>query len=252
MSNNQVLKKGSDGTYHLEPLDFGVPPRLNGLPITSHFVGREREIKEIERSLLPTDPQGGRRIHILHGLGGIGKTQLAIAYLRRHQETYSTILWLRGNSRDTLLQSLAAFATYARINVAQTSTVKITEHGEDIAEKANTVLRWLAIRENCRWLVVFDNVDQDYHAGSEDSQAYDIESFLPDADYGSILITTRLPHLGDLGVVTKISEVNSEHAIRILTNNSRLPQDTPGIPTFQQQSPGQSSWLTDGQIWAAL
>ncbi len=189
-------------------------------------------MEQIEHSLLQSDPQGGRKIHVLHGLGGIGKTQLAIAYARKHQEVYSAILWVNGKSKDTLLQSLAAFATYARIDDMQQSTVDRTRHGQETAEKADAVLRWLALKRNRQWLVVFDNVDRDDRAEAGDSQAYDIESFLPATDHGSILITTRLPHLGELGNATKVSRVDSQQALRILTNNSLLPQSTPASTIF--------------------
>lgn len=190
-------------------------------------------MEQIEHSLLPSDPQDGRKIHVLHGLGGIGKTQLAIAYCRKHQAIYSAILWLNGNSKDTLFQSLAAFAAYARIDGLQGSTVRATGHGQETAEKANAVRRWLALEGNCRWLVVLDNVDRDYDAEVKDPQAYDIESFLPAADQGSILITTRLPHLGAFGTATKVTRVGSEQALRILMNNSLQLQSTPGNPVFR-------------------
>ena len=190
-------------------------------------------MKQIEHSLLPFTSQGGRKIHVLYGLGGIGKTQLAIAYCRKHQAIYSAILWLNANSQDTLLQSLAAFATYAQIDGLQGSTGRTTGHGQETAEKANAVRRWLALEGNRRWLVIFDNVDRDYHTDVEDPQAYDIESFLPAADQGSILITTRLPHLGALGTATKVGRVGSEQALRILMNSSLQPQSTPGNPVFR-------------------
>ena len=209
---------------------------LTGLPVTGKFVDRDIEMGEIEGSLLPLDPRDGRKIHVLHGLGGIGKTQLAIEYCRKHQGTYSAILWLNGNSEDTLLQSLAAFAIYARIDGLQGSTIGATGHGQEIAGKANTVRRWLALKGNRQWLIVCDNVDRDYQADVEDPQAYDIESFLPAADQGSILITTRLPHLGELGTATKVRRVGSEQALRIFMNNAHLPLSTPGNPVFRYQS----------------
>ena len=215
---------------------FRVQFHLAGLPVSGNFVDRDLEMREIEDSLLPTDTPDRRKIHILHGLGGIGKTQLAIAYCRKHQETYSAILWLNGNSQDTLLQSLAAFATYARIDGLQGSTVGATGHGQEIAQKANAVRQWLALKGNRRWLVVCDNVDRDYQTDREDPQAYNIESFLPVADQGSILITTRLPHLGALGTATKVRRVGSEQALRILMNNARLPLSTPGNRVFRYQS----------------
>ena len=207
--------------------------QLTGLPVTGNFVDRDSEMEQIEHSLLTSDPQARRRIHVLHGLGGIGKTQLAIAYARKHQEVHSAIIWVNGNSKDTLLQSLAAFAAYARIDGIQQSTSDLTKHGQELVEKAETVLLWLALERNCQWLLVFDNVDRDYCAEAGDTQAYDIKSFLPAADHGSILITTRLAHLSELGNETKVSRVDSEQAHRILTNNLLLSQSTQGSTIFR-------------------
>lgn len=78
--------------------DFRVQFYLTGLPVAGNFVDRDTEMEQIEHSLLQSDPQGGRKIHVLHGLGGIGKTQLAIAYARKHQEVYSAILWVNGKT----------------------------------------------------------------------------------------------------------------------------------------------------------
>ena len=125
---------------------FRVRFHLTGLPVSGNFVDRDTEMKQIEHSLLPFTPRDGRKIHVLHGLGGIGKTQLAIAYCRKHQAIYSAILWLNGNSEDTLLQSLAAFATHAQFDGRPESAVKVAGHGQEIVEKANAVLRWLALK----------------------------------------------------------------------------------------------------------
>lgn len=54
--------------------------------------------------------------HSSLGLGSIGKTQLVIAYTLKYQERYSAVLWLKDNSKDTLLQSLTAFATYMQVS----------------------------------------------------------------------------------------------------------------------------------------
>lgn len=216
--------------------DFRVQFRLIGLPVSGNFVDRNAEMEQMERSLLPSTSRHGRKIHVLHGLGGIGKTQLAIAHARKHQDRYSAILWLNGNSKDTLLQSLARFTTYAGIDGISKSTVKIIGNGEEIEEKANAVRRWLALEGNRRWLVIFDNVDRDYHAEVEDSQAYDLESFFPATDHGSILITTRLPHLGEFGAATQVTRVDRDQALQILINNSCLPQSSPGNRILRLQS----------------
>ena len=223
--------RGLTERFALGDDSFLVPFQLTGIPVAGAFVDRDAEMKQIEHSLLPLDPHNARKIHVLYGLGGIGKTQLAIAYCRKRQKTYSAILWLNSNGKDTLLQSLAAFATHARIDSIPESRASVTGRGQETEEKAKAVRRWLALEGNRRWLVVFDNVDRDYHTEVEDAQAYNIESFFPAADHGSILITTRLPHLGLLGKSTQVSRVDSEQAFRILTENSLLPR-SPGI-TFQ-------------------
>jgi adenylylsulfate kinase-like enzyme len=71
------------------------------------FIEREREMQAIERHFLaekqavPYSPTR-RKTFLLHGLGGMGKTQLAIAFARRHQQRFSAILWLDGSSIDQL------------------------------------------------------------------------------------------------------------------------------------------------------
>lgn len=205
-----------------------MPFRLTGLPVTGNFVDRDQEMGSIEQSLLSSNARDRRRIHVLHGLGGIGKTQLAIAYARKYQERYSAILWLNGNSRDTLVQSLAAFARDTEIDGTRELTISAIGHGQELREKANAVLRWLARDGNHRWLLVFDNVDRDYQAETEDQQAYDIESFFPASDHGSVLITTRLPHLGEHGSATKVTSVDQEQGRQIVRNNVRACLSTSG------------------------
>ena len=194
-------------------------------------------MEQIERSLISSKSQDGRRIHVLHGLGGIGKTQLATAYARTFQERYSAVLWLNGNNYDTLLQSFSSFAAHAGVNGIPKAPTKVTAQGQETLEEAKAaVLQWLARKGNREWLIIFDNVDRDYHAETEDPQAYNIELFFPDADHGSILITTRLSHLGQLGTQSNVTTVSKEQAFQIFSNNSGLSSDTPGDTVFDLQS----------------
>lgn len=215
--------------YFLECDDFQVGFYFTGLPVTGCFIDRNTEMKEIEGSLLPSNAQNGRVIHIIYGLGGIGKTQLAIAYARKHQESYSAILWLNGNSKNTLLQGFAAFGRHASINPLPESPASMTQHIEDIETEAKAVLRWLALRGNRQWLLIVDNVDREYSPDAEDPQAYNILSFLPSGDHGSILITTRLRSLSEIGPSREIKRLNLEQAVELLSNRSGLPRDTKGL-----------------------
>ena len=59
------------------------------------------------------------------------------------------------------------------------------------------VLEWLARPDNTDWLLVFDNVNQDHKQGGS-TGVYDIRQYFP-GDHGSVLITTRLSRLAQLG-----------------------------------------------------
>ena len=198
------LSKQSLTQHLLESNSFHVQFQLTALSVAGHFVHRDLEMEAIERHLLPTQAQAGRKIHVLYGLGGIGKTQLAIAHARKHQHTYSAIVQVDGNSKDTVLQSLSAFGRHA------------AQQAPNIEAKVTAVLRWLALEGNSRWLMIFDNVDRDVRSSEEDDQAFDVESFLPPADHGSVLITTRRPFLKTMGQSTEVERLKLDQAQELL------------------------------------
>lgn len=191
---------------------------LHGLPASNHFVDRKPESDDLERCLLsqsrsfPTQ----RRIFVLHGLGGIGKTQLAADFARRHKATFSSAFWLDGRSENDLRQSFARYASKipnsqirdSRRNVVPTSN-------EEIDAAVADVLDWLARPDNTDWLLIFDNVDQDADQGGE-TGIYNIQRYLPD-DHGSVLITTRLARLAQLGDSRQLRKVDKELACLFLS-----------------------------------
>lgn len=194
--------------------------------MTGHFVDRDREMQEMEQNLVPDKAPRGRKIHILHGMGGIGKTQLAIAHARKHQKTYSAIVWVNGDSTDTVLQSLAAFSRHVGIRGVPDPRV---QQAPDMEAEAEAVLRWLALERNQRWLIILDNVDRNVIAGEENTQAYDVMSFMPPADHGSILVTSRLPALGEIGASTEVGRLSSEQALELLSDRSGLQPLSTGM-----------------------
>ncbi|KND93937.1 Kinesin light chain [Tolypocladium ophioglossoides CBS 100239] len=135
--------------------------------------------------------------HVLYGLGGIGKTQLALAFTRRHQALFSCIFWLDGRSESRLRQSIAGYAS--RIPEAQVSDRSKNLAQSDIDDldvAIADVLDWLERPGNDNWLLVFDNVDQDYEQGGV-TGAYDIRQYIL-GNHGSVLITTRQSRLAKL------------------------------------------------------
>src|ERR1700761_9276341 len=65
---------------------FSITFSLSAVCTVNHFIAREEEIAEIHKHLRSG---GDRRIVVLHGLGGMGKTQLAAAYAEEHHTDYS-------------------------------------------------------------------------------------------------------------------------------------------------------------------
>ena len=218
--------------HALDSDPFHVQFQIDCLPIPSHFVTRNAEIKEIECSLLPTHGHSGRRLHVLYGLGGIGKTQLALAYARAHQLTYSAVLWLNGDNKETLLQSFASFAKVAKIKGQSAMAAINTSYIPDKEADTQAVIRWLTLENNKNWLMIFDNVDREYQEQMYDPQAYKISCFLPPTDHGSVLITTRLSSLGETGKSTKIPVMTPWQAMELLSNRSGIPQSMKGVVNY--------------------
>jgi NB-ARC domain len=148
---------GNDRTLVRRPHIWGaVPPR------NADFVGREELLKELHRRLLEPDavlPE------TLHGVAGVGKTQLAVEYLHRHASEYEIVWWIPAEHPSTIRSSLLELGERLDITMAETDTA------------VSTVLE--ALRGH-RWILVFDNAERPDI----------ISSFLP-APTGHVVVTSR-------------------------------------------------------------
>jgi hypothetical protein len=198
-------------------LDFGeyqTAFSLQGVPQVSHFVDRPAQMEEMERVLLPRHRQNSRQQkYILHGLGGIGKTQLAVEFARRHHRWFSAVFWLDGRSEDSLKQSIVSCASrIPQGHIAETSRAYGADSSVDVDAVVRDVLGWLARSDNTAWLLIFDNVDREYSKSSSDAEAYDMKCYLSGADHGSVLVTTRLAKLEQLGESQEVGKVDRAQA----------------------------------------
>lgn len=179
--------------------------------MSKNFVGRPSDTAEIDRCLLPRRSRSQnsqqRKIFVLHGLGGIGKTQLAADFARRHKATFSSIFWLDGRSEDRLRQTLAGCAKrIPQAQIPERSWTGVASSEADLDIIITDVLDWLAKPDNFDWLLIFDNVDQDHKQGNTTS-AFDVLRYLP-SDHGSALITTRLSRLEKLGNAKQLKKTD--------------------------------------------
>jgi tetratricopeptide (TPR) repeat protein len=84
---------------------------LFSVPVnTPAFVGRERALEHLAAGLSNDGAVAVTQVDAIHGLGGVGKTQLAARYARTRRDAYDVIWWLRAEQPATLYADLAALA----------------------------------------------------------------------------------------------------------------------------------------------
>lgn len=183
-------------------------PRALGLCLASapliqpdEFIGRAGEIDAIHHILQPDQATSQQRRVALGGIGGIGKTQLAIAYANRHECSYTSVLWLNATSELSLHTSLRSVAR----GLIAAGELERLDNNQVLAR----VQEWLSHPYNRQWLLIFDNYD--------DPDQFDINVFYPNIGYGSVIVTTRLPnHVHGFHLVPIQSLTAIEDSIDIL------------------------------------
>ncbi|MFD9330010.1 tetratricopeptide repeat protein, partial [Streptomyces sp. NPDC060065] len=133
--------------------EVDAPPGAANLPGSASgvFVGREDELARLRRLLADegeaavTQVSGTRAIH---GLGGIGKSTLALRYAHLHRHAYTLVWWLNAATSEQIVTGLASLALRLCPQWAPTA---------DVPERAAWAILWLQWHPG--WLLVFDNVE---------------------------------------------------------------------------------------------
>jgi hypothetical protein len=78
------------------------------------FVGRDQELQILHSRLRPSpsSPSQQRGVCVIHSMGGVGKTQLALEYTYKFQKDYDCIFWLDAETGPELAAQFAALAKY--------------------------------------------------------------------------------------------------------------------------------------------
>jgi len=220
---------------------FAISFSLSGVMEVEHFVARTEELARIQNVLEHGGHGSGRRTAVVHGLGGIGKTQLAVEYAKRYRNMYSAVFWLNAKDEITLKQGFVKVAE--RILREHPSVIYVANavQGRDLDQAIEAVRRWLDQPKNNRWLIIYDNYDNPALDGSREgrnaeqlqldvneadgnmnivSDSYDIRRFLPETYQGAIIITTRSANvkIGRQIAVGKLKDLND--SLDILANTS--------------------------------
>jgi tetratricopeptide (TPR) repeat protein len=158
------------------PNPQGAPPRFPGHgpgitnlpPRNPAFSGRNVQLRELHRVLTAGSTAAVVQEATVHGLGGVGKTQLAVEYAHRHATDYDIIWWIAAERPVTIPGQLAGLARQ----------LDVPELGDQTEFLANV---WGRLRERDRWLLIYDNAES----------FRGIAGYRPPSGEGRVLITSR-------------------------------------------------------------
>ncbi|KAK1720523.1 hypothetical protein BDP67DRAFT_499999 [Colletotrichum lupini] len=205
------------------------------------FVGRSDVFSRLQSEFChgPGDDIEDARFRVcLYGLGGIGKTQIAIAYaywLRKSHPGIS-VFWVHANNVDRFRQDFSEIA----------DECLIPGRNDPDADVLTLVKSWFQRQQTSPWFLVLDNADDTDMLFNDNPQSKDsvlssialnsnngnLAHFIPEYGNGSILVTTRNKQVGvrlvpgqPLLEVGPMSDSESVQMIREISGNSSLSME---------------------------
>jgi tetratricopeptide (TPR) repeat protein len=162
------------------------------------FIGRAALLREVHDSLHAgrQDPEsaGGRvAVQAIQGMGGIGKTQLAIEYAHSHADDYDIVWWINAENPGLINEQLAALAV--RLGCAAPDA--------PVSVAAASALSDLHDRD--RLLLIFDNA----------VSPADLAGYLP-GGAGHVLITSRTADWDEIAVLVEVDVLPRAESITLL------------------------------------
>ncbi|KAH8698443.1 putative kinesin [Talaromyces proteolyticus] len=183
------------------------------------FIGREDIIMAIKVSFEEKAGKSYKRAALV-GLGGVGKSQIAIEYTYRVRESapQSWVFWIHASSTTKFEKGYRNIATVA----------KIPGHNDSKADTLHLVKTWLSDEKNGSWLMVLDNADDTdtFFNTSDENMLVD---YLPHVSHGSILITSRYQVaarnlVGPYGQVIPVESMSTHDAMTLLRTRINVSQ----------------------------
>ena len=194
---------------------WNVPYRRNPF-----FTGREEILAHLYAALRSSKAAALTQTHAISGLGGIGKTQIAVEYAYRYRDHYQAIFWINASTRDALNADFVMLA-------ALLGLPEQYEQDQDIVTRA--VKRWLTT--HTRWLLILDNVDN----------LEMIVDFLPVHGTGDVLLTTRLQALGTVAQSIEVEKMGLDEGVMFLLRRTKVIASGASLDQAAKESQAQAA-----------
>ncbi|WP_027341644.1 FxSxx-COOH system tetratricopeptide repeat protein [Hamadaea tsunoensis] len=197
-------------TVAARPSRDDFPPIRGGVPLRNrNFTGRAVLLDRLSDALR-IGSKASVLPQTLHGLGGVGKTQLVIEYVYRHLDEYNIVWWIAAEQTSTVLSSLAQLAERLDLPVL-----------EDRQQTARTVLDALATGDRS-WLLIYDNADD----------PADLDQLLPSTG-GHVIITTRNLDWSTVGEAIEVNVFERAESVELLQRRTQGDDGTPRISSVE-------------------
>ena len=192
-----------------EAIQVHQPRNLPFASLGPLFMGRDSTLNNLRVALVAS--KGAAVVgRALHGLGGVGKTRLAIEYALRHEADYSALLFVPGDDPVTLNAGLAALAGANVLNVPE------REARQD-AVKIEAAVRWLDVHPT--WLMILDNVDDQQAVAA-------VVSLMARLKGGHVIVTGRATNFPGSVRKLELGVLDDEAATAFLTLRTREDRAT--------------------------
>ncbi|MDW4905631.1 FxSxx-COOH system tetratricopeptide repeat protein [Streptomyces sp. ADMS] len=180
---------GNERTRNTPTVWGNIPPR------NPNFTGREELLEELHQRLL-REKATAVLPHALHGMGGVGKSLLAVEYLYRRMAEYDVVWWISAERTTQISLSLVELAP--RLGLPPSS---------DSSSTVAAVLETLRIGvPYTNWLLVFDNAES----------PETVRQFFPAGGPGNILITSRNPQWASIARPLEVDVFTREESKQLL------------------------------------